>query len=227
MKRRILVVCGMALAGLAAALLISGSRTVKAQTPDAVIGGNEHDRLLYLGISRTAGGSVDFSEPHRYECNRTGRTLHMIAYVAEGVLRVTSSDCEELSRILNAGMTVRWEVLARELEHGVQSGTLNGSFTWRDEHNTIMGTMEGTLGKGTHRRPIFECETCSMPDHVEGTFRGQFTRGELAGSYVRGSFAGKIIRRPEQSRLYINLDGVYVLPCHHEPAPPPPPGHDH
>lgn len=224
-RRSYIVVCGMALAGLAAALIFSGSRTVRAQTPTPVPG-NDRDRVVYLGLSRTGGGAVEFSDPRRYECIQGERTLHMASYVAEPIFRITSTDCDELWRILNARMDARWEILVRELitnEHRVQFGTHHGGFTWTDEHNKVVGTMDGTIGCGTHRRPIMECEHCRVPDHFEGLLRGEFTRGDLTGRRVEASYSGKIIRDGHQSRMYINIDGVFILPCRHEPPPPPPP----
>ncbi len=116
---------------------------------------------------------------------------------------VPNTHCDELYKALNGKVTCTWNTTLRTDQGGF--GTHSGTFRWDDGVGDIIeGTMQGTIGAGTHRLPgvrdgdstTENCEECRTALHFEGTMSGTVASGPLKTQYhsltINASYAGRL-----------------------------------
>ena len=133
------------------------------------------------------------------------------------------SACDELPD-LKGNITGQWNQWVRVTAgpnsskyEGLHSATLS---LMDPSSGALLATLDcrGSIGVGTHRAPLTEvAESCSAPQHFEGTFSGQIVTGTYKGAYLQGTYAGDFTADPIQGEqgqpVSIVLDGVLLKAC--------------
>jgi hypothetical protein len=169
-------------------------------------------KVVDLGLSKNGYGDIELSNRQTYKCKIGDHVVEMLTLNIGGTLTLSSADCDETPRLFNGRLQVKWEVTARAGSPAF--GHVNGHFVWTDGDNRVEGTIEGTLGCGTHRPPMpFAVEHCRDPYHLEGLIKGAIVAGKYKGGYVQASYAGILsVASPTatRGRLYLTLDGANI-----------------
>lgn len=203
--------------GIAAAWM-----TVGLLSPEPAKAGGSHN-LRMLGLSKNAKGPLN-RVVHQWQCSTAdipcGGPRPIVPMVAIDVTAelpfVSNAPCDEIP--LSGTFFPSFTIVARA-DQGV-FGCFNGTWRWLDAcGNTATGTMEGTVGCGTHRTPTFStsCESCRVPKHLEGTIHGQYIHGPLAAK--QGTICASIAGRstggnwPTATGMKLSIDGVHIFPC--------------
>jgi hypothetical protein len=179
----------------------------------------------YLGLSKTVPQGASYNKLiTTYSCNvpPVGVTS-MVKFSSRLSLPFVNTPCDELGT--SGTITTTWTVLLRSGTFGTHSG----SFTWTEGADVIKGSMAGTVGCGTHRAPLPDCELCRDPLHFEGRLTGTFVSGPTFNFYhslglpaptISATYAGQYLGptpTPDQPTtavpVLMNIDGVYSVPC--------------
>ena len=172
--------------------------------------------IVHLGLSKNVGGVINLSKSKTWKCKMDTKILEMFSQVIEMSTEVRSSgdDCDEIAKSLNGKIAIRWEATGRS--GPIAFGVHEGKFVWIDGNTKAEGSMQGTFGCGTHRKPLEDCEKCRELNHFEGLLEGHVIAGPLKGERFVASYSGKFtFEKPTdlKGRVYMTIDGVHIQPC--------------
>ncbi|MEP6754791.1 MAG: hypothetical protein ABJA67_04750 [Chthonomonadales bacterium] len=172
--------------------------------------------IVDLGLSKNVNGHVELVKPTTWKVMLGTRVLemfHQLVYVS-GVVQTSGTESDELPTALNGKILIRWEATGRSGR--VPFGTMTGIFIIEDGTTSrTEGTLVGTFGCGTHRKPLGDHEGSRELNHFEGTLSGNVTKGPLKGEQIAASFAGKFTFSSPTSitgSAIMTVDGVHVQP---------------
>jgi hypothetical protein len=75
------------------------------------------------------------------------------------------------------------------------------------------GTLDGTVGCGTHRGPgTAPCEECHEPKHFEGRLEGRVLRGKCEGATLCATLAGTGPLQPSTAQQ-MTIEGIVITNC--------------
>jgi hypothetical protein len=198
--------------------------------------------LVYLGLSKNVEqGSGRNVLTAAYSCDvppGSGAFKDMLNITTKLVLPFTpnvsstGAGCDELGTAGTIATT--WTVVLRwgPPDGGIiEFGTHSGAFTWTETTgDVIKGTMAGTVGCGTHRAPLPNCEPCRDHLHFEGRLNGTFVSGPTFTKYealglpaptISATYAGFFtepfpvppVGSVTATAVHMTIDGVYSFPC--------------
>lgn len=179
----------------------------------APVSARAEDKLVYFGLSKNVAGAVTLGKETHWKVTRETKTWEMFTGPIEMSTEVTSggSDADEFATVFNGKIQIHWDLTARS--GPVVFGTHTGRFVWTDGVNRAEGTLEGTFGCGTFRKPLGEGVKAREPMHFEGLLKGAITAGSLKGGYMEASYSGKFtFTSPTAStgRVMMTVDGVHI-----------------
>jgi hypothetical protein len=139
-----------------------------------------------------------------YKCQLLGKTVQMATLpISLNFTTTSNTHCDELNHNFNGTMACSWTLTLRTDQDGF--GIHTGTFRWEDTLGDVVeGSMQGTIGCGTHRlpgvheagSPTEDCEECRAAYHVEGLLTGHVVSGPLKNQYgsvlLNASYAGSL-----------------------------------